>query len=120
MFERRYLELETQLASPDLDLADLAKLGKEFSSLGHLVGLSDQRLSYVASIKDLKAVEDEERKKKTPDGDEMVQLAEAERKDIEVQLVNIEDNIIKVLTPADEADSHGVVLEVRAGTGLEL
>ncbi len=113
----RYVELENKLASVDLDIADLAKFGKELSSLGRLVDLSDRRLVYVDNINGLKAIELEEGKKNTSDGDEMVSMAQAEREDIETKLLALESEIIAVLTPKDEADDRNVVIEVRAGTG---
>lgn len=114
---RRYIELENKLASVDLDIADLAKLGKELSSLSRLVELSDRRLVHVDNINGLKAIELEEGKKNTSDGDEMVSMALAEREEAELALLALEDEIIVVLTPKDEADDRNVVIEVRAGTG---
>ncbi len=116
MLFSRYLDLESQLASPDLDVSLLAKLGKEYSSLGRLVTLNDHRLGLVGSVSELKSIEMEETKR-GPDGDEMAQLARAERDDFETQLRSTEEEIVKVLTPKDEADDRNVVLEVRAGTG---
>ncbi len=110
--------MEAQLASPDVLVSDLAKLGKEYSSLAQLVTMSDQRHALVANIKDLKSVEDEERKNGAA-GAEMLQLAQMERADVENSLNEIESEIIKVLTPKDEADERGVIIEVRAGTGKQ-
>jgi protein subunit release factor A len=35
----------------------------------------------------------------------------------EKQLESIEAEIIKIMTPKDEADDRGIIIEVRAGTG---
>jgi peptide chain release factor 1 len=111
--------LEQQLASPDLDVALLTKLGKEYSSLGRLVALTDQRDNYVKNISELAVIEAEETKNGTGD-EEMAQLARSEREDVETLLRTSEEEIIRVLTPVDEADDRNVVLEVRAGTGAGL
>ena len=39
------------------------------------------------------------------------------REECETDLQSIEEEIIKIMTPKDEADDGGVILEVRAGTG---
>jgi peptide chain release factor 1 len=44
-------------------------------------------------------------------------MAIAERQDLEKQLFEIEQRLISVITPRDEADERGIILEVRAGTG---
>lgn len=47
----------------------------------------------------------------------MAQLARSELIDAKEILIVLEENIIKALTPRDDADERGIVLEVRAGTG---
>ena len=47
----------------------------------------------------------------------MAQLARSELIESKEVLNVLEDNIIKALTPRDDADERGIVLEVRAGTG---
>jgi len=112
----RYNEIEESLASADIEPREMAKLGKELSELSRLMVLSDDRLEKLATISDLKSVEEEEISQGT-DGEEMLQLAQEERGVVESELEVIEDSIIKLLTPRDEADDGGIVLEVRAGTG---
>ena len=51
------------------------------------------------------------------DGDEMAQLARGEIDECIEKLADLEGRIVKALTPRDDADEKGVVLEVRAGTG---
>ena len=48
----------------------------------------------------------------------MVELCQMEREELIAKLNDVEKHIIKTLTPRDVADDRGVVLEVRAGTGL--
>ena len=47
----------------------------------------------------------------------MAQLARSELIEAKEVLIVLEDDIIKALTPRDDADERGIVLEVRAGTG---
>ena len=47
----------------------------------------------------------------------MALLARGEITDAEEKLHEIEDMIVIALTPRDEVDDRGIVLEVRAGTG---
>jgi len=51
------------------------------------------------------------------DGEEMASLARAELDDNREKLEALEARLVKALTPRDDADDKGVVLEVRAGTG---
>lgn len=113
---RRYQELEQELTTSDLEPRAIAKLGKELSSLGRLMDLSNNRLSKLQSISELSAIEREE-EAKGPSGEELLLLAREERLMIEVDLQLIESSIVEILTPKDEADDFGVVIEVRAGTG---
>ena len=52
-----------------------------------------------------------------PEGDEMALLAKAEITDAKEKLPSLEERIVLALTPKDDADERGVVIEVRAGTG---
>jgi peptide chain release factor 1 len=54
------------------------------------------------------------------EGEEMVIMARAEIDEAKSTLIIIEEKIVKALTPRDEADDRGVVLEVRAGTGIDM
>jgi len=113
---RRYHELEQELSTADLEPRAIAKLGKELSSLGRLIELSNNRLSKLQSISELSAIESEE-EAKGPAGEELMLLAREERQVNESELLLIESSIVEILTPKDEADDFGVVIEVRAGTG---
>jgi len=113
---RRYQELEQELTTAELEPRAIAKLGKELSSLGRLMELSNNRLSKLQSISELSTIEREE-EAKGPSGEELLLLAREERLALEIELQLIESSIVEILTPKDEADDCGVVIEVRAGTG---
>lgn len=94
----------------------MTSLGKELSSLGRLKELTDKRTEKTKAIADLIAVE-KEASEAGVDGEEMLQLAMEEREQSEKELLEIEDEIVNVVTPKDEVDERNVILEVRAGTG---
>jgi protein subunit release factor A len=52
-----------------------------------------------------------------PEGEEMALLAKAEIMEAREKLPDLEESIVLALTPKDDADERGVVIEVRAGTG---
>ena len=113
---RRYVVVEDTLAKGDISVKDIAKLGKELSELGRVTSLTDDRNEKLKTIADLKSVEKEE-EAKGADGEEMLLLVQEERMECETALAEIEQEIIKIMTPKDEADERGCILEVRAGTG---
>lgn len=116
MWHRRYVEVENILAQGDVTVKQMATLGKEMSQLARITTLTDERNEKLQTIKELRAVEEEERAKGA-DGEELLQLAEDERMEAEKLLESIEAEIIKIMTPKDEADDRGIIIEVRAGTG---
>ncbi|KAJ1414274.1 peptide chain release factor 1 PrfA [Ochromonadaceae sp. CCMP2298] len=108
----RYAEVEEELSKAEIDVKQIAKLGKEMAELGRLMSLSQDRGIRRATVEELLGVEVE-----AAGDEEMEQLARQEREENEAELENIENSIVQLLTPKDEADDGGVVLEVRAGTG---
>jgi peptide chain release factor 1 len=96
----------------------LATKGKELADLGPLVELLDERQQLQQAIADLQAMEKEERNKGA-DGEEMANMAKVEQEENEEKLIDIEEKIIKKVTPVDADDERDIILEVRAGTGGE-
>lgn len=94
----------------------MAQLGKEMSALSGMVELLQRRDAAVASIAELRSVEDEERRKGS-EGEEMASLAMDERAEVETKLSAVESEVIELLTPRDLDDDRNIILEVRAGTG---
>lgn len=116
-FCRRYLELESKLASPDISPREIASFGSEYSKLSHIIKLDEERLSIVKSIAEMQVILKEE-SLKGPEGEEMVTLVKAELEESEETLNDINNKILDSLLPRDDADKGGVVIEVRAGTGV--
>jgi peptide chain release factor 1 len=145
----KYVVLGDSLATGDLTPAEITVTSKEYSELGQMMGLIDQRDTLVTSIQELKEIEEEEKKAEdkkggneggrerrredTGDGggeggsgekekeeeeeEELSALAREERLECEAELAQIDKQIVLKMTPKDEADERGIVLEVRAGTG---
>ena len=108
--------MEDMLAQADISVKEIAKLGKELSELSRLTALTDERTDKLKTIEELRSVEKDEATKGA-DGEEMRQMAEEERIASEAALSEIEDAIVRIITPKDAGDGKGVILEVRAGTG---
>jgi len=113
---RRYNELEKKLTFGDIDPSELVELGYEYSQLSSILKMDEERRKIVSIINDLDTVIQEESLKGSG-GDEMVELAQAEREGSMEALDELDAKIVTLLIPKDTADERGAVLEVRAGTG---
>lgn len=114
--ENRYKELSDKLSN-ELSPSDLAKLGKEFAELSRVVTVIEELNEAQKLLKDLIQLEKEENEKGEKRSEEMLELVKFEKEEAQSKLIEVEDKMIHVLTPRDEADDKSVVLEVRAGTG---
>ena len=112
-----YEDIGKRLSSPDLEPKELMALSKEYSALSRTVELIDERQDLVSTLTDLQAMEDEERSKGSEEAMEMAEMAKAEHGEVLEKVGNIEEKLVAALTPRDDADDRGVVVEVRAGTG---
>eukprot|EP01038_Epipyxis_sp_PR26KG_P011922 gene11922-15954_t len=108
----RYEAISDQLANSNLNPTQIAKLSKEYSDLSRVVIFTAERESIIKNIEDLQQLE-----KENVNDKEMIELAKVERDDYEKQLINVEQDILTLLTPKDDDDDKDIVLEVRAGTG---
>ena len=94
----------------------IADLGREIAKLSKIVPTIEERQSSLKEIDDLLSIEKEEMAKGGNLTD-MLLLAREEREIAQTKLAEIEKELMKLLTPADDDDDRGVILEVRAGTG---
>ena len=113
--EKNYKELSDKLSN-ELSPSELAKLGKEFAELAKVVTVIEELNEAQRVLNDLEILEKEENDK-GESGNEMLELVRIEKDEARSNLSEVEDKMIKALTPRDEADDKSVVLEVRAGTG---
>jgi peptide chain release factor 1 len=111
--EARYDEMSEQLSSPEVlaDSARIQKLAKNHSELSEIV----------AKYRKWKQIEQGLREAKQMANDlddlEMRQMAHEEEKQLNAQLVTVEEELKVLLLPRDPLDEKNVILEIRAGTG---
>ena len=115
--QQQYSEIEMKLSTSDLKPAELTKLSKEYSNLSNMVELINARNEMVESISELAVLEEEERRNGSEESMEMAEMAKLEMDEAKEKKEGIETKLIEALTPRDDADDKGVVVEVRAGTG---
>jgi peptide chain release factor 1 len=110
--ERRYRELEEELAQPGAaaDPRKLRDLGLELSGLREIVETHRRLVRVRSQIEQNEALlEDEDR--------EIRELARAELAELEPHAARLEAEVGRLLRPQDPNDVKNVVLEIRAGTG---
>ena len=110
--EKRYEELNVMLADPSVtsDGKKFAKLAKEHSDLSEVV----------VSYRKWQGCKDNyDQAKELLDGSdpEMKELAQAEIKELEVEIENLEAELTVLIAPKDPNDDKNIILEMRAGAG---
>jgi len=106
----RLLEVNALLSTEDAtkDMNVFRKLNRERADLEPIVALYD---AYQACLGDVEAA------REMQDDPEMAEFAEAEIKQGEARLVQLNSELQVQLLPKDPNDERGVFLEIRAGTG---
>jgi peptide chain release factor 1 len=112
MLVRRHDELRDAMSSPDV--ADFAKVSKEFSDLTPLVESIQTLRQSQKEIKELSELLADS----STDSD-MRSMAQEEVRVLEGRLPGLTREVQLALLPKDEADEKNAILEVRAGTGGE-
>jgi peptide chain release factor 1 len=112
--ERKYLELETQLAEPGVfaDQERYRKLTKTHADLREVVEL------FRKHRRTQEALEENRQFLHDPDP-EMRAMAQEECCQLEEKLPGLEQELKVLLLPADPLDARNTILEIRAGTGGE-
>ena len=111
--EKRYLELEQQLAAPETasDLKKLQELAQERAGLEHLVSLYRRYENAADTLEKTKAMLNEEM------DDEMAAMVKQEIENLEPQLESLLQQLKLSLLPKDAKDGRDIIMEIRAGTG---
>ena len=111
--ERRYAELDTLMADPDVsaDYTRIQALAKEQASIRTLVDLSRQYRAVLRQIEDTQSLMREE-----TDAD-MAALAREEEQELQADKERVEAELRLALIPKDPNDERNVILEIRAGAG---
>ena len=109
-FITRYNELSELLSSPDItsDIKRMTELSKEQSSILPIVEKTKEYKSLIAEINDSKEMLSDP---------EMGDMAKEELKDLEPQVLVIEEEIKMLLLPKDPNDERNIIVELRAGAG---
>jgi len=109
--ESKFKDIENNLNNQiDLDTEKLIKLNKEYAELTPIVETIKQYKSDKVEISELS--------KLINDTDPLIkELAETELKEKKKSIINLENELMKLLIPKDENDKKNSILEIRAGTG---
>lgn len=109
-FINRYNEITELLSSPDIgnDIKRMTDLSKEQSSIQAIVSKATEYK---------KLLEDIEENKSLAFDAELGELAKEELKSLEPMVEPLEEEIKKLLIPADPNDKRNIYIELRAGTG---
>ncbi len=115
LLEEKYIELEKQLADPDLynDPAAAAKLLKEQKDLTPII---EAYRNYRRVEEDMNAAREMLDGKLDP---EMREFAQEEFSTAKEELANIEQQLKILLLPTDPNDDKNVIVEIRGGAGGE-
>ena len=108
-----YKELEGKLGDPAViaDQKEYARLAKEHSRQGELVGAARE---YVSLCDQLKSAKEELKAESDP---ELKELAAEEIAEIEGKLPALEEDIKFMLLPADPNDEKDIIVEIRSAAG---
>ena len=109
----RFDELSDLLTKPDIisDQSRYIKISKEYKDLKTVVDKKNEYEEVLSNISEAKEIIKNENDK------EMIELANLELNEAQAKVVNIEDDLKKLLIPKDPDDPKNIVMELRAGTG---
>ena len=112
--EKKYEELEKELASPDVfnDQDHYRKLTKAHADLGEVVKVFREYRSLESDLRDNEEMLHD-------DDADIRDMAKAEIDEIKPRLPELEEQLKVLLLPKDPLDDKNIILEIRAGTGGE-
>jgi len=112
-FERRYRELDHQMAAPEVasDVAKLQKLARERAGLESLVRRYREYKVTVKALDETRAMQDD-----GPD-EEMLALVKQEIDNLEAKKEHLLVELKLALLPRDPNDAKDIIMEIRAGAG---
>ncbi len=111
--EKRYQELDQQMAKPEIasDVQQLQKLAKEKASIESLVNHYREYKAAVKTLEETKAMLDDKL------DEEMATLVKQEIDGLESRLEHLNQELRLALVPKDPNDNKDIIMEIRAGTG---
>lgn len=110
--ERRFEEIEAQVADPDLfgDRDRFAKLMRERADLEEIVAVYRRRCSAQTQLDEARVLREDR------DAD-IREMAVGEIQELEPELESLDSQLRMLLVPKDPLDQRNSILEIRAGTG---
>ena len=113
---RRYEEIKARLGDPEFvqDHRAVRDAQRKLSEFEPIVAKIEERSRIARELQGARELTDS-----LPPGDEMYQMASAERAALTAELERVESELKVLLLPRDPKDSRNVFVEIRAGTGGE-
>ena len=113
---RRYEEIRGRLGDPEFvqDHKAVRDAQRTLSEFEPIVGTIEERARIARELQGARELTDS-----LPPGDELYQMASAERTSLNDSLARVEEELKLLLLPRDPNDSRNVFVEIRAGTGGE-
>ena len=113
---RRYEEIKARLGDPEFvqDHRAVRDAQRKLSEFEPIVAKIEERTRIARELQGARELTDS-----LPPGDEMYQMASAERAALTAELERVEGELKVLLLPRDPKDSRNVFVEIRAGTGGE-
>ena len=108
----KHNNLEKDLSSGKIDPKLFAQKSKEYSSLGSIISVAREYVSFDSDIKDLQNIIQDK------DNDaEMIEMAAKDINQLKNKKIDYESKLKIFLLPKDEDDDKNAIVEIRAGTG---
>ena len=108
----RHSTLEKDLSSGSVDKKLFAEKSKEYSDVNEIIENAKKYISFDNDKKELEKILND-----TSSDEELINMAETELSDLQIQYETNEKKLKLFLLPKDEADKKNAIIEIRAGTG---
>ena len=108
----KHSTLEKDLSSGKIDKKLFAEKSKEYSDLNEIINDAKNYLSFEKDKTELEKILGDQSSDK-----ELLNMADTELKDLQIQYEKNEKKLKLFLLPKDEADKKNAIIEIRAGTG---
>lgn len=108
--ENHYAELTRLMNESVEDYQKVIELAKERSELDAVIQLAQKYRSLLAQLEQVKQLQENE-------DEEIRALAALEVEELPIQILDVENELKRLLVPRDPRDDRNVIIEIRAGAG---